>query len=66
MIENTEKMKEWIDNASYFTLLERWRMSPSGDPIFQGEMGKYYAEVMNKKKPSGDDHSRISKIIGWE
>lgn len=62
-----EKMKKWIDNASYEELLSRWRFGPAGDPMFQGELGDYYAEVMKKKgEEVGDDERiRASKNIGW-
>lgn len=58
-----EMMRKWIDNASYEDLLRKWRFAPVGDPFFQGEMGNYYQEVMNKKK--GPDHAAIGKRIGW-
>ena len=45
-----DKMKQWIDEASYGELLRRWRSAPAGDPIFQRPMGDYYAEVMERKK----------------
>lgn len=59
--------KNWIDNASYAQLFSRWRFASSGDPIFQGEVGEYYSEVMKKKRIEvGDaEHTRISKMIGW-
>lgn len=60
--------KEWIDNSSYETLLYRWRFSPSGDPIFQGEIGAYYKKVMFEKRdalPPGEA-ANCSKRIGWE
>jgi len=66
MIENTNKMKDWIDNASYSKLLERWRNAPSGDPIFIGDIGIYYAKTMAKKRPSDSEHTKISKEIGWK
>ena len=45
-----EKMKKWIDNATYEQLLSRWRFAPIGDLMFQGEVGDYYAEVMERKR----------------
>ena len=59
--------KEWIDTASYEQLLRRWRFAESGDTIFQGESGKYYADMMAKRKEIvGDkEHTRTSKCIGW-
>jgi len=60
------QMKDWIDNASYEDLLRRWRFAPVGDLYFQGSIGDYYAEVMNKKKNElpHEDQVRASKNIG--
>ena len=62
-----EKMKQWIDAATYAELLNKWRFAPSGSPWFQGEIGDYYAKVMGERKQQvGDvEHSRTSKAIGW-
>ena len=61
------KLKSWIDNVSYEALFRRWRFGHDGDPVFQGETGKYYAEVMAKKREEVGpvEHTRISKLIGW-
>jgi len=60
----TEAEKTWIDNASYETLLERWRFAPAGDSIFIGEVGEYYSKVMGEKKQTCD-HVQASKNVGW-
>lgn len=62
-----EELKNWIDGSNYFQLLERWRNAPVGDPIFVGEIGKYYGEVMKQKRiASGHDAAvNASKQIGW-
>ena len=59
--------KEYIDNASYEELMKNWRFCQAGDPLFQGDTGYYYMEVMAKKKKELSDHERvsISKRIGW-
>jgi hypothetical protein len=59
--------KKWIDEASYEQLLREWRNAPSGDPLFQDETGKYYAEVMKRKREEigNEEHVRTSKAIGW-
>jgi hypothetical protein len=59
--------KEWIDNASYMQLLDRWRHSLLGDPMFVGELGDYYSEVMSEKKAdiNQSEQVQISKNIGW-
>ena len=63
-----EPYKQWIDNASYESLLHRWRFAISGDPFFQDDTGEYYAKVMLEKKaalPPGEA-ANCSKRIGWE
>ena len=60
----TPEEKEWVDNASYETLLEKWRFSPVGSPIFAGEKGKYFSKIMFEKKEKSD-HVAASKRVGW-
>ena len=60
------KDKNWIDNATLEDLLRRWRFASVGDPIFQGETGEYYSDVMFKKKGNDPDKwVAASKKIGW-
>ena len=62
----SKDMKDWIDNASYEDLLQRWRFAPVGSPWFQGETGQYYAKVMKEKRSADPDEAvRASKHIGW-
>ena len=63
----SEEMKKIIDNMNYRTMLTKWRFALSGDPMFQGEVGKYFEKVMIElRKEIGDvQHTRISKEIGW-
>lgn len=64
----TQEQKAWIDNASYTTLLERWRFAPAGDPLFQGQTGEYYKQRMAelRNQPGGNEqHVAASKTIGW-
>ena len=60
-------IKEKIDNATYDQLLSWWRFSPTGNPMFQGDTGEYFSKVMaeKRKKVSDEEHSAISKQIGW-
>lgn len=63
----TPEQKKWIDEASYYQLLDRWRNTPAGgDAIFQGEAGKYYSQVMAKRKVEVGPamHVSTSKAIG--
>lgn len=61
------EVKNWMANASYEQLLSRWRNAPTGDPMFQGEAGVYYAEEMAKRRNEvgQSEHVRASKSIGW-
>jgi hypothetical protein len=62
-----DSMKYWIDNASYESLLNKWRNAPAGDPFFQGETGQYYSKVMARKRDEAGpgEAVRASKNIGW-
>jgi hypothetical protein len=61
----TQEQKEWIDCANYEQLLSKWRFASAGDPMLMGECGKYYSEVMRKKKHEHPNPSEVSKLIGW-
>lgn len=58
------ELKQWIDNASYEQLLSNWRFHPPGHEMFQGEIGAYYAQVMEQKRDQCDP-VQASKNIGW-
>ena len=63
----TKEQKDWIDQSPYIELLRKWRFSKSGDPLFQGECGKYYVDKMyeRRKQVGIDCHTSASKAIGW-
>ena len=63
----SDKIKKQIDEMSYESMLRLWRNAPSGDPMFQGETGIYYKEVMFRKRDEvgPDAHVAASKSIGW-
>jgi len=62
----TEQQKQWIDSATHLQLLEKWRFSPSGDPLFEGECGNYYQKVMQQKRDADPAQAvSNSKILGW-
>ena len=63
-----EQMIDWINNASYQELLQKWRFAPSGSEWFQGEIGAYYSKVMFAKRDQVGpaEATRASKNIGWE
>ena len=63
----TEEMIKWIDNASVYSLLYKWRFSKSGDPFFQGEVGEHYEKVIGKAQSDHpDEWVSASKEMGWE
>lgn len=63
----TESVKKEIDDMSLEEMLERWRFDVCGTPIFEGESGNYFAEVMKQKRNDAPtkDWWEISKKIGW-
>jgi hypothetical protein len=46
----TVEQKAWIDKSAYDELLQRWKFAPPGDPMFMGDIGKYYMKVMDEKR----------------
>lgn len=64
----TDEQKAWIDNASLEELLRRWRFAKAGeDDIFQGEAGKYFADVMFlHRKADLAGWVTASKRVGWD
>lgn len=63
----TPEQKAWIDAATYEQLLRKWRFSPMGDPMFQGDSGDYYQERMTQLKAADPDGAiQASKNIGWK
>lgn len=63
----TAKEKNWIDNASIYALLSKWRFSPIGSPYFQDrERAAYFQKVMTEKRNADNDAwVRASKDLGW-
>jgi hypothetical protein len=59
-----EQFIKFIDTSTYQELLDRWRFSPIGDLIFQGDIGDYYIKIMNEKRAK-TDHVAASKAVGW-
>lgn len=59
----TPELKAEIDSKSYTELLRRWRHTPCGDTMFQGESGKYWGERLAELRNTVD-HVAISKEIG--
>ncbi len=67
VIKMDQAMKDWIDNASMEDLLRKQRYAPLGDPLFQGEIGQYYAQKMGEKRKEvgPEEYTAASKRIGW-
>jgi len=63
----TKEQKDWIDTASYESLLRKVRFAPIGDVMFQGSSGEYYGKVMDarRKEIGAAGHTATSKRIGW-
>jgi hypothetical protein len=64
----TDELKNEIDNMSYSQMLSKWRFTPAGNNLFQGESGDYFAKVLGEKKNdlSIDNQAGISKFVGWK
>ncbi len=65
--ELDETLMKQIDGMDYETMLRRWRFTPTGDPLFTGQVGAYFVQAMKRKREEvGDaEHTRASKAIGW-
>ena len=63
-----ESMKKEIDEMSLYDMLYNQRFAPFGDPLFTGNVGLYFTEVMQAKRNAAPDSEwiRISKAIGWK
>lgn len=63
----TNAQRQWIDNATYKELLKLWRFAESGSEWFQGDTGKHFAEVMQKRRVEAghDGATQASREIGW-
>ena len=61
-----QEMRDWIDQASYLELLGKWRFAAAGNPFFQGSLGKYYGEVMAKRRAEVGPGAAVaaSKALG--
>ncbi len=60
----TAKLICEINSMDYETMLRKWRRSPSGEGIFQGESGEYFGKVM-RRKGNDTDTVATSKSVGW-
>jgi hypothetical protein len=64
-MELTHEVKDIIDGMTYREMLERWRYTPAGDPLFTGESGQYFAEAMSKRRENLEPgvHAAISRLL---
>ena len=58
----TNEEKSRIDNMSQYELCRLRRFAGAGEPLFQGDTGDYFAEVLKEK---GGFTPEISKALGW-
>ena len=58
---DTENLKRRIDSMSQYELCFAWRFAKIGDPLFQGEVGKYFVK---KLKERGGFTPEISRSLG--
>lgn len=67
-LEVSVEMVHMIDLWSYVDMLRKWRFETSGDPMFQGPMGRYFSFIMEQKKflLSQDEQVTFSKMVGWD
>lgn len=66
-MELTEEIKTKIDALTYAQLLRQWRFAPLGDPMFQGETGKYWGTRLSELRDADPEGAVLaSKAIGWE
>jgi hypothetical protein len=56
------EQKSFIDSLSQYQLCYRWRFAECGDPLFQGECGKYFSQRLQEM---GGFTPEISKSLGW-
>lgn len=64
----TPELRAEIDSKSYTSLLSGVRFAPIGDPMFEGETGRYWMKRMKdlRSAPGGQEkHVAASKAIGW-
>lgn len=65
-MELTAELKAQIDGMSYYSMLRKWRFTPSGDDMFSGDSGSYYAGKMARERDADPKAAaQASKDIGW-
>lgn len=57
----TNDMKDRIDSLTREEMARKWRFAPIGDPMFQGDAGKYFGKRFDEL---GGFSPEISKKIG--
>ncbi len=66
-MELTDELKREIDGKPIVEILRKVRFAPTGDPIFEGESGKYWMDRMAQLR--GEDNAAFvhaSKMLGWD
>lgn len=57
----SEELKARIDAMTQEELATHWRFAPIGDPLLQGPVGEYFAQVFRNR---GGMTPTLSKTIG--
>ncbi len=66
-MELTDELKAKIDSYSVYTLLQKVRFAPIGDPLMCGEVGDYWMNrLATLRNQDNDAYVKASKDIGWE
>lgn len=64
----TEQIKREINDMSYETMMYHQRFDPPGSVLHMGDIGQYFAMVMQVKAEHTTNEERVavSKKIGWD
>lgn len=64
----TPEEKKWIDEASLYALLKKWRHTPLSDHYFQNEERTHYflARMSKFRLADNDAWVAASKAVGWD
>jgi len=60
-----EQMKVWIDKATPYEIMEKWRFEPAGSPWCTGEVGEYLGKkwIEMRKNITPAEYVQMSKAL---
>lgn len=65
-MELTDAVRAEIDVMTLEAMIRRWRFSPAGDPMMQGESAAYLQGRMDRLKAEDPEaFTEASKAVGW-